>query len=90
MSTSLNLVTLNDQPEPVAQRVQRLQTEARQLARDHIGAFARMLADTQAMAAEIAEGGEVYPAGIRDLARRFSEDAETRVQTLATLAGRSA
>ncbi len=90
MSTSLSLVSVNaDQPESVAARVKRLQAEARGLARDHVGALAAALADAQAMAAEIADGGEAYPAGIRDLARRFAEDAETRIQTLATLAGRA-
>ena len=89
MSMSLSLVALNDQPETVADRVRRLQAEARGLARDHVGAFAAALADAQTMAAEIAEGGEAYPAGIRDLARRFAEDAEARIQTLASLNGRS-
>lgn len=89
MSTSLSVVALNEQPEPVARRVQRLQAEARQLARDHIGAFAAALAQAQDLAGEIAEGGEAYPAGIRDLARRFAQDAEGRIQTLATLNGRS-
>ena len=36
----------------------------------------------------IAEGGEAYPAGVRDLARRFAEDAEARVQTLGALTSR--
>ena len=90
MSTALNLIALNDQPEPVAARVRRLQTEARQLARSHIEAFTAQLAQAQAMATEIADGGDAYPAGVRDLARRFAEDAETRVQTLTTIAGRSA
>ena len=89
MSTALNLVALNDQPEPVAARVRRLQTEARQLARSHVEAFTAALAQAQAMADEIANGGEAYPAGVRDLARRFAEDTEARVQTLATIAGRS-
>ena len=89
MSTALNLVALNDQPEPVAARVRRLQTEARQLARSHIESFTAQLAQAQAMATEIADGGEAYPAGVRDLARRFAEDTEARVQTLATIAGRS-
>lgn len=89
MSTSLNLVALNDQPETVSARVRRLQAEARGLARDHIGAFAAAMSDLQTMAAEIAEGGEAYPAGIRDLARRFADEVETRVQTLATLNGRA-
>lgn len=89
MSTSLSLVALNDQPEPVAARVKRLQAEARGLARDHISAFSAALSDAQAMAAEIAEGGDAYPAGIRDLARRFAEDADARIQTLASLNGRA-
>lgn len=89
MSTSLNLIALNDQPETVAARVKRLQAEARGLARDHVGAFTAALSELQQMAAEIAEGGEAYPAGVRDLARRFADDAEARVQTLATLAGRA-
>ena len=89
MSTALNLVALNDQPEPVAARVRRLQTEARQLARSHVEAFTAALAGAQAMATDIADGGEAYPAGVRDLARRFAEDTEARVQTLATIAGRS-
>ena len=89
MSTALNLVALNDQPEPVAARVRRLQTEARQLARSHVEAFTAALAQAQTMADEIANGGEAYPAGVRDLARRFAEDTEARVQTLAKIAGRS-
>ena len=47
MSTALNLVALNDQPEPVAARVRRLQTEARQLARSHVEAFTAALAQAQ-------------------------------------------
>ena len=89
MSTALNLVALHDHPEPVAARVRRLQTEPRQLARSHVEAFTAALAQAQAMADEIANGGEAYPAGVRDLARRFAEDTEARVQTLATIAGRS-
>ena len=89
MSTALNLVALNDQPEPVAARVRRRQTEARQLARSHVEAFTAARAQAQTMADEIANGGEAYPAGVRDLARRFAEDTEARVQTLATIAGRS-
>jgi hypothetical protein len=85
MSAHLNVVTENGMSvakETVAQRVKRLQAEARTLAKDHTKALMTLIAEAQAMAAEIAEGGDAYPAGVRDLARRFAEDADLRVQTL--------
>jgi hypothetical protein len=93
MSPSLSVVADNDlqnnnKPETVAQRVRRLQTEARQLARDHVHSLTAAMLEVEKMAAEIAEGGDAYPAGIRDLARRFVEDTEARVQTMEALAAR--
>ena len=86
MSAHLNVVTENGKPVPnketTAQRIKRLQAEARTLAKDHTKALMTLIAEAQAMAAEIAEGGEAYPAGVRDLARRFADDADLRVQTL--------
>jgi hypothetical protein len=76
-------------PETVAQRVRRLQAEARNLARDHIGALVSTIADAQRVAVEIADGGEAYPAGVRDLARRFAEDCEARANTLEALNART-
>jgi hypothetical protein len=101
MSPSLSVVADNDlraaaptkletpKPETVAERVRRLQAEARQLAKDHIHAFTSAMSDLERMAAEIAEGGEAYPAGVRDLARRFVDDCEARVQTLEAITARA-
>jgi predicted ATP-dependent protease len=101
MSPSLSVVADNDlraaapakletpKPETVAERVRRLQAEARQLAKDHIHAFTAAMSDLERMAAEIAEGGEAYPAGVRDLARRFVDDCEARVQTLEAITARA-
>ena len=101
MSPSLSVVADNDlravatpkletsKPETVAERVRRLQAEAKQLAKDHIHAFTAAISDVERMAAEIAEGGDAYPAGVRDLARRFAEDAEARVQTLEAITARA-
>ncbi|MGZ3377973.1 MAG: hypothetical protein ACXU8S_15370 [Phenylobacterium sp.] len=101
MSPSLSVVADNDlraaapakletaKPETVAERVRRLQAEARQLAKDHIHALTAAISDVERMAAEIAEGGDAYPAGVRDLARRFAEDAEARVQTLEAITARA-
>ena len=69
--------------------MRRLQAEARQLAKDHIHAFTAAISEAERMAAEIAGGGDAYPAGVRDLARRFAEDAEARVQTLEAITARA-
>jgi hypothetical protein len=98
MSPSLSVVADNDlkavrpetaRAETVAERVRRLQAEARQLAKDHIGSLIAAMSDVEKMAAEIADGGEAYPAGVRDLARRFVEDCEAKVQTLEAITARA-
>ena len=53
-----------------------------------MGALIAAMSEVEKMAVDIAEGGEAYPAGVRDLARRFAEDAEARVQTLGALTSR--
>jgi hypothetical protein len=97
MSPSLSVVADNDlkssrteplRAETVAERVRRLQAEAKQLAKDHVRAFTAAMTEVEHMAAEIAEGGDAYPPGVRDLARRFVEDCEARVQTLEAIASR--
>ncbi|WP_293900386.1 hypothetical protein [Phenylobacterium sp.] len=95
MSPSLSVVADNDlktvlpKTETVAQRVQRLQAEARQLAKDHIKTFTTAMTDLEALAAEIAEGGDAYAPGIRDIARRLVDDLEARVQTLDAISART-
>lgn len=75
--------------ETVAQRVRRLQAEARQLAKDHVRALAARLVEVEEMAAEIADGGDAYPPGVRDLARRLVEDCEAKAQTLEAVIARA-
>ncbi|MGA0607594.1 hypothetical protein ACO2Q0_16505 [Phenylobacterium sp. VNQ135] len=97
MSPSLSVVADNDlkispnvsKTETVAQRVKRLQQEAKQLAKDHIKALTAQIVAVEEMAAEIAEGGEAYPPGVRDMARRLVEDMDSRVQTLEAIVART-
>ena len=96
MSPSLSVVADNDlktisapKSETVAERVRRLQAEAKQLAKDHVRSLSSALVGVEQLAMEIAEGGEAYPPGIRDLARRLVEDCETRVQTLEAIIART-
>lgn len=87
MATALTVVSNNT--ESAGTQIKRLQAEARALAAKQIIQFTRTITDLEEMASEIAEGGEAYPAGIRDIARRMAEDLEARGQTISAIAVRS-
>lgn len=95
MSPSLSVVADNDlkvvtsKTESVAERVRRLQAEAKQLAKDHIKSLTAAMVEVEHLAAEIAEGGDAYAPGVRDVARRLVEDMEARVQTLEAIVART-
>ena len=94
MSPSLSVVADNDlkttpKTETVAERVRRLQQEARLLAKDHIRSLSTQMMAVEQIAAEIAEGGEAYPPGVRELASRLVEDIDARVQTLEAIVSRT-
>jgi hypothetical protein len=76
--------------ETVARRVQRLQAEAKQLARDHVAALTTAMASLEELAAEVAEGGDAYPPGVRDVAQRLADDLDSRIQTLTAIQARTA
>jgi CRP-like cAMP-binding protein len=75
-------------PESAARRIRQLQREARSLAREQIESFARDLERMAQRAAEIAEGGEAYAVGARQLASRIADDLVQKAQTLITINGR--
>ena len=68
--------------ETRTQRVKRLQEEARALAREQIGEFELLLDATAKMATEIADGGEVYSIGAREICRRLADELPRTLQTL--------
>ncbi len=76
------VVSLVRAAERVADRINRLQWEARVLAAENAEGFA---ADMHAMAAralEIAGGGDAYPPGVRDLAARVAAGLETNGKSM--------
>lgn len=75
--------------ETVAERIQRLQSEARSLARIHTTVFMVRIAELEALAAEIAEAGAAYPPGIRELARTLAIELNQRAATLEAIASRA-
>lgn len=76
------------EPESPADRIRRLQVEARGLAREHIELLAATLTEVARLSAEIAEGGELYPVGARELGRRLAEETSKHALTLAAIVDR--
>jgi hypothetical protein len=68
--------------ETRTQRVRRLQEEARALAREQIAEFEVLLDATAKAAMEIADGGEVYSIGAREICRRLADELPRTLQTL--------
>ncbi|HEX2559276.1 hypothetical protein [Phenylobacterium sp.] len=94
MSPSLSVVADNGAAlikgeANLSERIRRLQTEAKNLAREHIMALEAALVEVERIAGEIADGGEAYPVGIREIARRLSEESETRVQAMEAILRRN-
>ena len=95
MSPSLSVVADNQlkvlpaKTDTVAERVRRLQAEARQLAKDHVKAFGAAMSDLEALAVEIAAGGDAYAPGVREVARQLAEELGARVQTLEAISART-
>ncbi len=71
------------------QRAQRLYAEAREAALEQVGELESALEQVAALSKSIAEGGDIYPYGIRELCRRAADDTLARRQTLNALAARS-
>ena len=83
------LYRLDREPETTHDRVKRLQHEARLLAREEVEALERRLGECMMQARAIAEGGDAYPAGVRELCERMVSELEGRAQTLNAIAGRT-
>jgi hypothetical protein len=75
--------------ETRTQRVRRLQEEAKSLAREQIIEFEFLLDAAAKMATEIAEGGDVYSVGAREVCRRMAEELPRVLQTLQVITKKS-
>lgn len=76
-------------PESTHDRVKRLQQEARLLAREEVEALQHKLTAAVAAARQIGEGGDAYPAGVRELCERMAAELDGRLQTLTAIADRT-
>ena len=76
-------------PETTAGRVRRLQMEARALAVEQVEALEKVLKQAAEMAREIAEGGDAYPVGTREIASRLMVDLPIKADSMRTIVARS-
>jgi len=76
-------------PATTAERVRRLQQEARALAVEQVEALEKLLVDGAAMAGEIARGGDAYPVGAREIASRLAEDLAAKAETIKAIVSRA-
>jgi len=78
-----------NEPESPADRIRRLQNEARTLAREHIELLATALHEVSRLSGEIADGGDLYPVGARELSRRLAEESSKHALTLTAIVDRT-
>ena len=72
-------------PESRAERVRRMQQNARALAREQVEAMNQSMRGLAQMAEEVADGGEAYPVGVRELSRRLAHELEVHARTIEVL-----
>lgn len=90
VSAEAEVYDLMRAPTTTAERVQRLQSEARALAVEQIDSLEALLLQAAASAREIAAGGDAYPVGAREIASRLVEDLTSRAGSLKLIVSRTA
>lgn len=89
VSAEAEVYDLMRTPVTTADRVKRLQMEARALAVEQVEMLEKLLMQASAVAQEIAEGGDAYPVGARELAGRLASDLPLKAQTLKAVVSRT-
>ena len=79
-----------DFAESPSSKAKRLLAEAKSAALEHTAALESALESVAALAAEVSEGGDAYPVGVRELSRQLSDDVVSRLQTLNAILNRNA
>ena len=76
--------------EGAHRRAMRLMAEARRAADEQVLALERALATVAILSGEVSEGGEAYPPGVRDIAKKIAGDAAWCAQTLDSIMSHAA
>ncbi|MEO6339512.1 MAG: hypothetical protein ABIO39_05710 [Caulobacteraceae bacterium] len=84
------LALVESTAESPATRAKRLLLESHEAAAEHLRYLNDALRQVGAMAVDVAQGGEAYPAGARELCRRLAEELAQKVMTLEATSRRDA
>ena len=76
------------EPPPAGLKARQLFDEARVVSLEHLGALGAAIAAVRGLSDEIVEGGELYLPGLRELARKLTEDLFWTSKTLELLSRR--
>ncbi len=76
--------------ETVGGQIRRLKAQAQLLAREEMTGLAGDMAVLGARAAEMADGGDAYPPGVRELAGRIGEELNSHAKMLLAIMDRAA
>ena len=76
-------------PETRAERVRRMQANAKALAREQVEAMAEAMLEVARMAEEVATGGDAYPVGVRELSNRIRTELEAQAKSIELLLKRA-
>ena len=74
--------------ESLGARATRLQAEAKQVAKDHIASLSAAMREVSALADEVSQGGDIYPAGVKDAATRLIKDMLDRAESIDAIVAR--
>jgi hypothetical protein len=69
----------------LAQRMEQLRLDAARIASDHVGAMMEALEEAAELAEQVAAGGEPYPVGVREIARRTHQELAPVLLTLRSI-----
>ena len=89
MSVSHLVVAPTSEHKSAAEKIERLKAEARSLAYEHLEALNDALTEVAQLAREICDGGDLYPVGALELARRLKEDVGRQALSLSAIIARN-
>lgn len=75
--------------DTLAERMERLRRDAESVAAEHTDVLLQTLVDATTLAEQVAAGGEAYPVGVREIARRSQHDLHAMVMSLRVIQGRA-
>lgn len=82
-------VVATESRSPLADRIARLQREARTLAAQHVDQLVAAMAEVERLAGEVVDAGSLHQPGVREIARQLADEVGAKVQSIQAIRGRA-